>query len=115
MTEGFAKFGMNPVQVSGAIGSASHEVDVVLCGFIFIPFGVGCKQSVFIDVLSNIRSSQFGFKCKCDWNLALSHPLIVWRSEATLGCCSCEDTFMANFKEMCTTELVTCCSVRRTE
>ena len=108
VTQGLAKLGMEVIQMSLAISGASHEVDIVLDGFIFIPFGVGCKEPVFVNALSNIQSSQFGFKCECDWNLVLSHPLIVQTCEATLGRCSGEDTFMANFKETRTAEFVAC-------
>ena len=108
VTEGLAKLGMKTIWMSGAISSASHKVDIVLDGFILIPFGVGCEESVFINALSNIRSSQFRFKCECNWNLVLSHPLIVQACEATLSCCSGEDTFMANFEDVRTTEFIAC-------
>ena len=60
---------MKPVCVGSAIGSAICERCIVQHAFIFIPFGVGCKKSVFIDVLANIRGTQLGLKRKSDWNL----------------------------------------------
>ena len=109
LAEGLTKLGVKSIQaiqVSSAIGSAIHEGGIVLDILISIPFGVGCKESVFVDAFANIGSSQLGFECKCDWNLVLSHPLIVWASKATTSSCHSENTFMVNFKEMCTAELV---------
>ena len=58
VTESLAKLGMKTIWMSGAISSASHEVDIVLDGFIFIPFGVGCKESIFIGAFANVGGTQ---------------------------------------------------------
>ena len=89
---------MKLVQVSSAIGGTIHEGSIILGVFILVPFCVGCKESVFIDVFANARSTQLRLECKSDWNLVLSHPLIVQASKVISGSCRSEDTFMTNFK-----------------
>ena len=58
LTEGLTKLGMKPIQASSAISSAIHEVSIILDVLIFIPFGVGCKESVFIGAFANVRGTQ---------------------------------------------------------
>ena len=43
-----------PVCVSGAIGSTVCEGCIVLCTFIFTPFGVVCKESVLVGAFANV-------------------------------------------------------------
>ena len=67
---------------------------------IFIPFGVGHKESAFIYAFTNIWCFEFGFMRKSDWNIVL-HPLIVYVSKVCFSvCCSEYMISMVNFKNI---------------
>ena len=60
--------GMKLVEVCCLIGCLLHEWFVFNYIFIFVPFGVGCKESTFIGAFANIRGTELGFKRKSDRN-----------------------------------------------
>ena len=102
------------VHVCFAIGSSLHEWSVFVDAFVAIPFGIGGKEPVFIDLLANIRGFKLGFEGKSDWNW-LSHPLIVQGCKER-KCVSCSmHTFMIDFKKEQTKKLAACQFVGRTK
>ena len=82
---GLAEACMQVLDVRCLVGRAIHESFVFICGFVGVPFCVGCEEGFFIHMFADIRGAELGFRGKCDWDLILSHPLIVCESKLIDG------------------------------